>query len=305
MENKIDLRTLEEVNSTEIKNVVALNSEGNIIKADLSNVINAVNQHADDIDSVIFEVNETNDNVNSIKADLQALEERVDNIPTTGGTGDVTREEFELIYRNVAEMQDDIWNLENSLDDIEETEAINTKEEFRNFLSELNETNSNKIIVGGILYIVLEKDSSHITGIGIDGKNFVYTKWENSNDNVTVTSKTIPFNVQEQIDTLTNKQTDIADKIEDIKMAPTKIDNTYFHTLEENMTFDDVYYIISKAIGGVRQIAINGKYYSPLFISLSSVFVGVSEDLTVLKFNINFDNSVTFTKSQITTTPIN
>ena len=35
MENKIDLRTLEEVNSTEIKNVVALNSEGNIIKADL------------------------------------------------------------------------------------------------------------------------------------------------------------------------------------------------------------------------------------------------------------------------------
>lgn len=208
MENKIDLRTLEEVNSTEIKNVVALNSEGNVIKADLSNVINAVNQHTDDIDSVIFEVNETTDSINGIKADLQALEERVDNIPTTGGTGEITREEYEELDLRVRAQDARLGNVE--------------------------------------------------------------------------------------------------DDVEKIKLNPFNIDTTYINKLEENMTTNDVYYLIGETKHGVRQFAINGKYYNPLYIYGLTVFMGVAEDLTVIKFNINIDDdSVTFTKSQITTTPIN
>jgi hypothetical protein len=150
MENKIDLRTLEEVKSTEIKNVVALNSEGNVIKADLANVINAVNQHTDDFEAVIFEINETNDSVNGIKADLQALEERVDNIPTTGGTGEVTREEFEELdlrveahdYRlrdvedDVERIEDDVKNMfiankqDNVVDELEDISGGTTVKEF-------------------------------------------------------------------------------------------------------------------------------------------------------------------------------
>ena len=207
MENKIDLRTLEEVNSAEIKNVGALNAEGNVIKADLSNVINAVNQHTEDIDSVIFEVNETTDSINGIKADLQALEERVDNIPTTGGTGDITREEFEELDLRV-EAQD-------------------------------------------------------------------------------------------------ARLKDVEVEIERIESDSFNIDTTYLNKLEENMTGNDVYYLIGETKSGVRQFAINGKYYNPLYVYGLTVFIGVSEDLTVLKFNINTDDSVTFTKSQITTTPIN
>ena len=81
------------------------------------NVINAVNQHADDIEAVIFEINETNDSVNGIKADLQALEERVDNIPTTGGTGEI-REEFEELDTSVNGIKADLQALEERVDNI-------------------------------------------------------------------------------------------------------------------------------------------------------------------------------------------
>jgi molybdopterin biosynthesis enzyme MoaB len=246
MENKIDLRTLEEVKSTEIKNVVALNSEGNVIKADLSNVINAVNQHTDDIEAVIFEINETNDSVNGIKADLQALEERVDNIPTTGGTGEVTREEYEALNTSVNGIKADLQALEERVDNIPTTGGTGdvTREEFEE----------------------------------------------------------LDLRVEAQNARLSN----VEDDVEKIKLNPFNIDTTYFNKLEENMTGNDVYYLIGETKHGVRQFAINGKYYNPLYIFGLTVFMGVAEDLTVIKFNINIDDdSVTFTKSQITTTPIN
>lgn len=135
MENKIDLRTLEELNSSEIKNVVALDSEGNVIKADLANVINAVNQHTDDIEAVIFEINETNDSVNGIKADLQALEERVDNIPTTGGTGEITREEFEELDLRV-EAQD--YRLHDVYDDVKNMFIANKQDNVVEYLEDIS-----------------------------------------------------------------------------------------------------------------------------------------------------------------------
>lgn len=194
MENKIDLRTLEEVNSTEIKNVVALNSEGNVIKADLSNVINAVNQHTDDIDSVIFEINETNDSVNGIKADLQALEERVDNIPTTGGTGDVTREEFEELDLRVEAQNARLRNVEYALitgADIyygkPETELKGI--DIRALYTMIKDNGFNKFVVGDNEYRIIYSDVDELQGVT---KDLVFAKWVvNFDDSVTFTKSQI------------------------------------------------------------------------------------------------------------------
>lgn len=187
MENKIDLRTLEEVNSTEIKNVVALNSEGDVIKADLSNVINAVNQHTEDIDSVIFEVNETTDSINGIKADLQALEERVDNIPTTGGTGEITREEFEELdlrvaaqdarIQNVEHIEDDVNNMfiankqYNVIDDLEDISGGTTDKEFQaieSFFSAIQRYGWQFFRYDGDLYKILFANENTAIGLSED-----------------------------------------------------------------------------------------------------------------------------------------